>query len=285
MGTRPEAVKLAPVVAALRGANDFRCTVVATGQHKEMFRQVAETFGFAVDADLDVMRPNQTLAGLTARLHGRHRRLAGVGPARHGAGTGRHDHRAGGLAGVLLPAHPHRSRRGRTAHRQHLVALPGGGEPPAGHPARDAALRAHRDGSRGAPPRGRPGRRDLGDGEHRHRRAAHRGGPAGQRRGAARRIDEELCLNVGDDWAQVPDGAHHRAPPREFRGGHRADLPGDRHPGRAVSRPSFRLPGSPQSQRAGARQPAARSACRTSGSSHRRATAISSRSWRIAGWC
>src|SRR3954471_18259790 len=68
MGTRPEAVKLAPVVAALRASDDFRCTVVATGQHKEMFRQVADTFGFAVDADLDVMRPNQSLAGLTARL-------------------------------------------------------------------------------------------------------------------------------------------------------------------------------------------------------------------------
>lgn len=68
MGTRPEAVKLAPVVAALRASRDFNCTVVATGQHKEMFRQVADTFGFAVDADLDVMRPNQTLAGLTARL-------------------------------------------------------------------------------------------------------------------------------------------------------------------------------------------------------------------------
>jgi UDP-N-acetylglucosamine 2-epimerase (non-hydrolysing) len=68
MGTRPEAVKLAPVVTALRAATDFRCTVVATGQHKEMFCQVAETFGFAVDADLDVMRPNQSLAGLTARL-------------------------------------------------------------------------------------------------------------------------------------------------------------------------------------------------------------------------
>jgi UDP-N-acetylglucosamine 2-epimerase (non-hydrolysing) len=68
MGTRPEAVKLAPVVAALRESSDFRCTVVATGQHKEMFRQVADTFGFAVDADLDVMRPNQSLAGLTARL-------------------------------------------------------------------------------------------------------------------------------------------------------------------------------------------------------------------------
>ena len=68
MGTRPEAVKLAPVVAALRGSHDLRCTVVATGQHKEMFRQVAETFGFEVDANLDVMRPNQSLAELTARL-------------------------------------------------------------------------------------------------------------------------------------------------------------------------------------------------------------------------
>jgi UDP-N-acetylglucosamine 2-epimerase (non-hydrolysing) len=68
MGTRPEAIKLAPVVAALRGSDDFRCTVVATGQHKEMFRQAAETFGFEVDANLGVMRPNQSLAELTARL-------------------------------------------------------------------------------------------------------------------------------------------------------------------------------------------------------------------------
>jgi len=68
MGTRPEAIKLAPVVAALRHAPGFRCTVVATGQHKEMFRQVADQFGFSVEADLDVMRPDQTLAGLTARL-------------------------------------------------------------------------------------------------------------------------------------------------------------------------------------------------------------------------
>ena len=68
MGTRPEAIKLAPVVAALRAAADFECRVVATGQHKEMFQQVADTFGFHVDANLDVMRPNQSLAGLSARL-------------------------------------------------------------------------------------------------------------------------------------------------------------------------------------------------------------------------
>jgi UDP-N-acetylglucosamine 2-epimerase (non-hydrolysing) len=68
MGTRPEAIKLAPVVAALRATDDLRCTVVATGQHREMFRQVTDQFGIAVDADLDVMRPNQSLGGLTARL-------------------------------------------------------------------------------------------------------------------------------------------------------------------------------------------------------------------------
>jgi UDP-N-acetylglucosamine 2-epimerase (non-hydrolysing) len=68
MGTRPEAIKMAPVVAALRNSDDFACTVVATGQHKEMFRQVVDRFGIEVDAELDVMRPNQTLAELTARL-------------------------------------------------------------------------------------------------------------------------------------------------------------------------------------------------------------------------
>lgn len=68
MGTRPEAIKLAPVVAALRASSDFQCTVVATGQHREMFRQVTEQFRIAVDADLEVMQPNQTLARLTARL-------------------------------------------------------------------------------------------------------------------------------------------------------------------------------------------------------------------------
>jgi UDP-N-acetylglucosamine 2-epimerase (non-hydrolysing) len=68
MGTRPEAIKMAPVVSALRASPDFTCTVVATGQHREMFRQVVDIFGIPVDADLEVMRPNQTLAGLTARL-------------------------------------------------------------------------------------------------------------------------------------------------------------------------------------------------------------------------
>jgi UDP-N-acetylglucosamine 2-epimerase (non-hydrolysing) len=68
MGTRPEGIKMAPVVAALKRSEDFQCRVIATGQHREMFQQVADQFGFTVDVDLAVMRPHQTLAGLTARL-------------------------------------------------------------------------------------------------------------------------------------------------------------------------------------------------------------------------
>ena len=68
MGTRPEGVKMAPVIAALAAADDMTPIVVSTGQHREMLQQVVDLFGLTVDHDLDVMRPNQTLAGLTARL-------------------------------------------------------------------------------------------------------------------------------------------------------------------------------------------------------------------------
>ena len=68
MGTRPEAIKMAPVIAALRAAGDLTCEVVSTGQHREMLRQVTDQFGLSVDAQFDVMVPNQSLAALTARL-------------------------------------------------------------------------------------------------------------------------------------------------------------------------------------------------------------------------
>ena len=68
MGTRPEAIKMAPVIAALTEAEDMSPLVVSTGQHREMLAQVVELFGIQVDHDLDVMQPNQTLATLSARL-------------------------------------------------------------------------------------------------------------------------------------------------------------------------------------------------------------------------
>ncbi|MEO8184363.1 MAG: UDP-N-acetylglucosamine 2-epimerase, partial [Deltaproteobacteria bacterium] len=70
LGTRPEAIKLAPVIRALEQAPDFDPIVVSTGQHREMLDQVARLFGLRIQHDLAVMRPNQALAELTARLLG-----------------------------------------------------------------------------------------------------------------------------------------------------------------------------------------------------------------------
>jgi UDP-N-acetylglucosamine 2-epimerase (non-hydrolysing) len=67
-GTRPEAIKMAPVVKALVEAPEIDAVVVATGQHREMLQQVVDLFQIKVDHSLDVMRANQTLASLTARL-------------------------------------------------------------------------------------------------------------------------------------------------------------------------------------------------------------------------
>lgn len=68
IGTRPEAIKMAPVIAALAGCPQFRPVVVNTGQHRELIDQVIELFGIRVDHDLKVMEPNQSLARLTANL-------------------------------------------------------------------------------------------------------------------------------------------------------------------------------------------------------------------------
>jgi UDP-N-acetylglucosamine 2-epimerase (non-hydrolysing) len=68
LGTRPEAIKLAPVIRALEQASDFEPIVISTGQHREMLDQVARLFGLRIQHDLAVMRPNQALAELTARL-------------------------------------------------------------------------------------------------------------------------------------------------------------------------------------------------------------------------
>jgi UDP-N-acetylglucosamine 2-epimerase len=68
LGTRPEAIKLAPVIRALRASDRFEAVVCATGQHREMLDQVLRVFAIDVDHDLDVMQPNQTLPNLTGQL-------------------------------------------------------------------------------------------------------------------------------------------------------------------------------------------------------------------------
>jgi UDP-N-acetylglucosamine 2-epimerase (non-hydrolysing) len=68
-GTRPEAIKLCPVILRLRGlAGSFEARVCVTAQHREMLDQVLAVFGVTPDHDLDLMRPGQTLFQSTARI-------------------------------------------------------------------------------------------------------------------------------------------------------------------------------------------------------------------------
>jgi UDP-N-acetylglucosamine 2-epimerase (non-hydrolysing) len=68
-GTRPEAIKLCPVVLHMRGrAAEFEVKVCATAQHREMLDQVLAAFGVQPDYDLNVMRPDQSLAQASSRI-------------------------------------------------------------------------------------------------------------------------------------------------------------------------------------------------------------------------
>ncbi len=67
-GTRPEAIKMAPLVSALQAEPRIQSVVCVTGQHREMLDQVMALFDLRAQHDLDIMVPNQTLNGLFARL-------------------------------------------------------------------------------------------------------------------------------------------------------------------------------------------------------------------------
>ena len=80
-GTRPEAIKVAPIVKALQADDRFDCVVTVTGQHREMLDQVNELFGIVPDHDLNIIQPRQTLNGVFARtLAGLDAVLEEVGP-------------------------------------------------------------------------------------------------------------------------------------------------------------------------------------------------------------
>lgn len=66
LGTRPEVIKLAPVIAELKGRGEDVLTVT-TGQHREMLDQALATFALVPDVDLELMQPGQSLAELTSR--------------------------------------------------------------------------------------------------------------------------------------------------------------------------------------------------------------------------
>ena len=67
-GTRPEAIKMAPLARVLRQCPDIKLNICSTGQHREMLEQVLDSFELTVDQDLQVMTQGQTLNGLSQQL-------------------------------------------------------------------------------------------------------------------------------------------------------------------------------------------------------------------------
>ena len=68
-GTRPEAIKMAPIIKELKGHEQaIKTTTIVTAQHRQMLDQVLGVFGLASDQDLNLMVPNQTLHDLTAKV-------------------------------------------------------------------------------------------------------------------------------------------------------------------------------------------------------------------------
>ncbi len=66
-GTRPEAIKLAPIITALKESPHFACIVTVTGQHRQMLDQVNELFGIVPDHDLNILQPRQSLSAIMTR--------------------------------------------------------------------------------------------------------------------------------------------------------------------------------------------------------------------------
>jgi UDP-N-acetylglucosamine 2-epimerase (non-hydrolysing) len=68
-GTRPDTIKMAPIILELQNnPEQFETLTIATAQHRQMLDQVLDVFKIKPDYDLDIMAPNQTLAGLTAKI-------------------------------------------------------------------------------------------------------------------------------------------------------------------------------------------------------------------------
>ena len=67
-GTRPEAIKMAPLVKELQKRNEIESLVCVTAQHREMLDQVLELFDIKPDYDLDIMKTRQSLTGITNKV-------------------------------------------------------------------------------------------------------------------------------------------------------------------------------------------------------------------------
>ena len=122
-GTRPEAIKMAPLVKALQASEQIESIVCLTGQHREMLDSVMQIFRLTGDYDLHIMEKRQTLSTITTKtLLGMDER-AGHRQARPRARPRRYVHDVRRGAGRVLPSGEGRPRGGR-------ACAPGTNTPP-----------------------------------------------------------------------------------------------------------------------------------------------------------
>lgn len=120
-GTRPEAIKMAPLVKSLQvDTVHFQTVVCVTGQHREMLDQVLHIFNIRPDYDLNVMQQGQDLYDVTSRIMLKMREVL---QTEHPDLMLVHDDLYNGRIGCLLPTNTRGTHRGRTAHTQHLLTL------------------------------------------------------------------------------------------------------------------------------------------------------------------
>lgn len=116
-GTRPEAIKMAPLVKALqKDTEHFETRVCVTAQHRQMLDQVLEVFGITPEYDLNIMAPNQDLYDITAKVLLRTARSAEGLPSRHRIGAWRYDYLDGSIPCGILYADTCGTRGSRIAY-------------------------------------------------------------------------------------------------------------------------------------------------------------------------
>jgi|GEM_PF-3717558 len=140
LGTRPEAIKLAPLYLCLsRAPEDFTPQLWLTGQHRELLDQALATFGLRAHRDFNLMRPGQTPADVAcAVLAGFQAAFAEERPDMIVVQGDTTTAFAAALAGFYA--------RIPVAHLEPLLALPGGSEPPDDFEPGRPPFRAHRKG-------------------------------------------------------------------------------------------------------------------------------------------
>ena len=121
-GTRPEAIKMCPLVNELKTRKGIETIVCVTGQHRQMLDQVLEAFQVEPDYDLSIMKDRQTLFDVTTNFKP-DQSSAGRGAAGCSTGPWRYFHDICDGTGMLLSADPGGTCGGWSSYLQHLFSL------------------------------------------------------------------------------------------------------------------------------------------------------------------